>query len=65
MNIIAFLLSVVMGLTTKGVSPLPQTAGEHADIYSIYSLMMTNPSTSHGPSTDDVLEVLFLLVGAP
>ncbi|SRR6266446_117616 len=54
MNIIAFLLSVVMGLGTKGVSPRPQTADEHADIYSIYSLMMTNPQTSHGPSTDDV-----------
>src|SRR5438552_3542031 len=54
MNIIAFLLFAVMGPTAKGASPLRQAADEHADIYSIYSLMMTNPSTSHGPSTDDV-----------
>ena len=51
MNIIAFLLSVVVGLATTGV---PLSAEEHANIYAIYSLMMTNPDTSHGPSTDDV-----------
>jgi hypothetical protein len=52
MDVIAFLLFAV--IATKGVSPRPQAADEHADIYSIYSLIMTNPSTSHGPSTDEV-----------
>ena len=51
MTIIAFLLSVVVGLAPTGVL---QSADGHADIYAIYSLMMTNPQTSHGPSTDDV-----------
>jgi hypothetical protein len=32
----------------------PNSKSQHADIYSIYSLMMTNPPTSHGPSTDEV-----------
>jgi len=54
MNVIAFLLFAVIGLAPKGASPLIQTADEHNDIYSIYSLMMTNPSTSHGPSTDEM-----------
>jgi hypothetical protein len=54
MNIIAFLLSAIVGLAPKGALPQVIGADEHADIYSIYSLMMTNPQTSHGPSTDDV-----------
>jgi hypothetical protein len=52
MNLIAFLLSAIVGLTPKAA--MPQAADEHADIYAIYSLMMTNPPTSHGPSTDEV-----------
>jgi hypothetical protein len=54
MNVIAVLLFVVIGLARTSAAPQIQAADEHADIYSIYSLMMTNPSTSHGPSTDEV-----------
>lgn len=43
---------------SKGVVPAPQTvlplAAEHADIYAIYSKMMTNPSTSHGPDNNPI-----------
>jgi hypothetical protein len=50
----AFLLFAVIGIAPTTAAPQIQAADEHADIYSIYSLMMTNPATSHGPSTDDV-----------
>ena len=54
MNIIAFLLSAIIGIAPKASLPALQAADEHVDIYAIYSLMMTNPITSHGPSTDEV-----------
>ncbi len=64
MNIIAFPLSAIVGLTPEGAAPILQAADEHADIYSIYSLMMTNPTTSHGPSTDDVYLIAEMTRGA-
>jgi hypothetical protein len=33
MTVIAFLLSTIIALAPKGVSPLFQAADEHADIY--------------------------------
>ena len=56
MNVIAFLLSVVLGPAPTSAAPLIQAAAadEHADIYVIYSILMTNPATSHGPSTDEL-----------
>lgn len=53
MNVIAFLLFAVIGLAPTNAAPLVQAVDELADIYAIYSLMMTDP-TNHVSSTDDV-----------
>jgi len=55
--VIALLLFATVETASEGTSPLRSRfveADQHAEIYSIYSLIMTNPATSHGPSTDDV-----------
>src|SRR4051794_33471468 len=55
MNTIAVLLFAIISLTSQPASSSQAAAAdEHHDVYAIYSILMTDPKTSHGQSKDDL-----------